>query len=455
MRRLSRPSVLLVAVLLHGWWCTSASAAGAHLTLGEAVASALDRGDAAQIAQLEAAQAASAAGEERSAYLPHLYVTSGAGYSNRQNAKLRTLNAQGEEKVYGLRSLGASDGWINVEVEQLLFDLGNWRRIEQQSLAAEAARIGADERREAVAREVVGAYTRVLRVEELHGVAVERARQARWLDEQAGRLLSAGRAVPTEREQASLAAGEAALEADTRAAELADARGALKVAIGDPVRDVSALDAASLPAPDAPAGDLASDASLAATPALQVLDLRRRVEERGLAVARAGRYPTVGMRAGYSNFGPNRYDNYPDEASVNLAFRVPLFDGNRTSHAVAGASAALEIAERRYRALLEEKRARVRALTDRLGTGRVRSDLADRRADLGRERVRLADLNLQAERGSLSDGIAARDAFARDATAAIEARWERFDTWADLMLETGRLARAIVGPAAAPASAQP
>ena len=455
MPRSSRPSVLLVAVVLHGWCCTSASAAGGRLTLAEAVGSALERGDAAQIAALEAAQAASAAGEERSAYLPHLYVTSGAGYSNRQNAKLRAVNAQGEEKVYGLRSLGASEGWINVEVEQLLFDLGNWRRIEQQSLAAEAARIGADERRDAVARDVVAAYTRVLRVEQLHAVAVERARQAQWLDEQAARLLNAGRAVPTERQQAALAAGEATLEADTRAAELADARGALKVAIGDPVRDVSALDPASVPRPDAPAGDLTSDAALAATPALQVLDLRKRVEERGLAAARAGRYPTVGMRAGYSNFGPNRYDNYPDEASVNLAFRLPLFDGNRTSHAVAGASAAVEIAERRYRATLEEKRARVRALSDRLTTGRVRTELAERRADLGRERVRLADLNLQAERGSLSDGIAARDAFARDAAAAVEARWDRLDTWADLMLESGRLARAIVGSPAEPAAAQP
>ena len=451
MRRRSRASILLVTVVLYGCWCTPASAAGARLTLAEAVASALERGDAAQIAALEAAQAASLAGEERSAYLPHLFVTSGAGYSNRQNAKLRTLNASGEEKVYGLRSLGASDGWINVEVEQLIFDLGNWRRIEQQSLAAEAARIGAEERREAVARDVVTAYARVLRLEQLHAVAVERARQARWLDEQAVRLLNAGRAVPTEREQVSLAAGEAALEADTRAAELADARGTLQTAIGDPARDVSVLDPGSVPRPEPPAGDLTSDASLAATPALQVLDLRKRVEESGLAAARAGRYPTVGLQGGYSNYGPNRYDNYPDELSVNLAFKLPLFDGNRTSHAVAGATAAVEIAERRYRAMLEEKRARVRELSERLATGRVRSDLADRRADLGRERVRLADLNLQGERGSLGDGIAARDAFGRDAAAAVEARWDRLETWADLMVESGGLARAIVGPPANPA----
>jgi outer membrane protein TolC len=438
--------VAFVTVMLARCCCESAWAAGDRLTLAD--------GDAARIAELEAHQAQSGLGEERSAYLPQLFVTSGAGYSNRQQAKLRAVNGEGREKVYGLRSLGSSDGWVNVELEQLLFDLGSWHRIEQRALAAEAARIAAEQRRDVITRDVLAAYTKVLRLDQLRAVALERAGQARWLEQQAARLLGAGRAVPTEREQASVVAGEASLEADMRAADLEEARGALRVAVGDPARNVSRLDPASVPRAELPADDLAADQSLAATPALQVLDLRKRVEERGLAAARAGRYPTVGMQAGYSNYGPNRYDNYPDEVSVNVALRVPIFDGTRTSHAVAGASAAVEIAERRYRMLLEQKRVRVRELADRLATGRVRGELADRRADLGRERVRLSDLSLQAERGSLGDGIAARDAFARDAAAAVEARWDRLDTWADLMLESGRLTRVITGagPDAAPAT---
>ena len=130
---------------------------GTGLTLAEAVAGALQHGDDAHLAGLEAAQAADGLGEERSSYLPHLAVTSGAGYSNRQNEKLRAVNAQGVEKVFQLQSLGARDGWLNVEVEQLLFDLGQWRRIEQRALAAEAAQTAVDERRDMIARDVVGA----------------------------------------------------------------------------------------------------------------------------------------------------------------------------------------------------------------------------------------------------------------------------------------------------------
>jgi len=131
--------------------------------------------------------------------------------------------------------------------------------------------------------------------------------------------------------------------------------------------------------------------------------------------------------------------------SVNVAFRVPLFDGNRTKYQVADATKSVEIAGLRYRAVLEQKRARVRDLIGRLASGRERCDLAARRATLVRERVRLADLSLQAQRGSLAEAVAARDAFGRDAATAVDARYDRVQTWGDLLLESGRLAQVVLG----------
>jgi outer membrane protein TolC len=443
--------VLLCVAAVMGW-PASAAAEGSRLTLADAVASALQRGSDAHIARLEADQAADGLGAERSSYLPHLAITSGAGYSNRQNDKLRAVNAQGREKVYQLQSLGAHEGWFNVELEQLLFDLGQWHRIEQQALMAEAARIAADERRDAVARDVLVAYVKVLRLEAQHALAVERGHQATWLDDQAGRLLRAGRILPSEHEQTAVLALEAGLDAESQAVELAEARSALRVAVGDPALDVSHLDPTSLPAAAFPASDLTSDQALAATPALRVLAVRKRAEERGLAAVRAARYPTVGMQAGYSNYGPYRHDNYNDDVSVNLAFRLPLFDGNRTTYEVANASKSVEIAATRYRMVLESKRVRMRALVERVGSTRARADLAERRAVLVRERVRLADLSLQGERGTVAEAMAARDAFARDAAAAVDARYDSVQTWADLLDESGQLAHVVL---AEPVGAEP
>lgn len=104
-------------------WHAPAYGQGAPLTLADAVAIAVRRSDGVRIAALESEQAQAAVGSERSAYLPHLGITSGAGYSNRQNEKLRALDANGNERVYGLQSIGMRNGWFNVEVEQLIVDI--------------------------------------------------------------------------------------------------------------------------------------------------------------------------------------------------------------------------------------------------------------------------------------------------------------------------------------------
>ncbi len=437
-----------MAVLAAAWVAcvpTAARGSGPPLTLSAAIAMALHQSGGARIAALESGQAQDALGVARSSYLPHLVVSSGIGYSNRQNEKLRAVDAEGHERVYGLQSIGARDGWFNVEVEQLIVDLERWRRIDQRALGAAAAAAAADEQRGAAVRDVTVAFANVLRSDELRALALERARQASWLDEQAAFLLRAGRVLSAEREHAAIAAEEATLETRTRDDQLVQARTTLQRAIGDPALDVSRLDPSSLPDPELPSDDLASDRILAATPALRVLDLRRRVEESGVGAARAERYPTVGLRAGYSDYGPNRYDNYPDQVGVHVAVQVPIFDGNRATYDIASASKAAEIARLRYRNELEDTRARVRDLANRLVAARERATLAERRAALSREQVRLVDLRLREQRGTLAEAEAARDAFGRDASAAVDARYDRIEIWATVMAESGRLLSALGG----------
>jgi outer membrane protein TolC len=150
-----------------------------------------------------------------------------------------------------------------------------------------------------------------------------------------------------------------------------------------------------------------------------------------------------------SFYGTKRFDSFEDEVAIGVDLKIPVFSGFRTSSAIDGASKAAEAARLRYEAVRDAKRVRVRELTRRLTALDRQPALAERRAAIARDRQRLADLSLQAQRGTLPQALATRAELDRDAGAAIEARTERVLVWATLQRETGRLASALIGEAPA------
>jgi len=425
------------------------AAAAAPLTLADAVARALEDGPQARIARLEAGQATDEFGEARSVYLPHVGISSQAGYSNRQDEKLRAVDRAGRERTYGLASLGSDEGWFNFYVQQLLFDLSKWRQVERAALSAEAARIAEDERRETIALEVVRHYADVLRLRELVTLDEERLAAVARLDAQAAALLETGRVLDAERAEATLHRESLRLALEGRREALADARRTLGRLTGEEPGDGEAVTvvAESVPAVNALDPAAAEDA-LADAPELRVLDLRRRMEDLAVAAARAERYPTVGLQAGYSHYGTKRFDNFDDEVAVGVDVRIPLFDGYKARHSIAGAVKGAEIARLRYESAREAKRARVRELARQLVRARREPALAARRAELARERERLAGMRLRAARGTLAETLAAGAERERAAQAAIATRFDVVVLWATLQREVGRLATALLGAAA-------
>lgn len=429
---------------------SSAEAEGA-LALSAALVAALADGHAAQIADLEARRSLDVAGEERSAYLPRASITSHAGYNNRWDEKLEAIDSAGVQRTYGLSSIASDEGWFNVYLDQLLIDLATWQRIERAQIEAEAAALAREQEREVVAFEVLQRFAEAVRQDRLAGLAAERLAATERLDQQAGLLLAAGRTRPADREQVALLLEEARLEASSRVAEARSARIALGVAMGrDPAAAPAQLDATSLP--DTRSG-ADPEVDVTASPELRVLDLRRKAEEKGIAVARAGRLPTVAVRGGYSHYGVKRYDNYPDAVRVGVNVDVPLFQGLKNEYAVEGAAKSAEIARLRYRQALETRRARAHELAQRLESGRQMPELASRRAAVARERLRLAELALRADRVGLDEALSALADHVRDGRAAIDAPIDRVLLWGQLRRETGTLAHAL-GTAAEPLPAQ-
>jgi hypothetical protein len=105
----------------------------------------------------------------------------------------------------------------------------------------------------------------------------------------------------------------------------------------------------------------------------------------------------------------------------------------------------VQIARLRYQSRLELKQARVRELARRLESASERSVLTQRRSESSRERQRLTDLRLQSQRATLEEALAARERTARDAEEAANAYFKRFDLWASLQYEMGRLAPVVMG----------
>jgi outer membrane protein TolC len=426
-----------------------------RLTLSDAVAIALREAPAAKIARLEADQAADAVSAAHSYYWPHASLGSQAGYSTRLNDKLVAVDDKGRVREYGLASLGSRAGWLNFYIDQLLFDLSQWRNIQRTKLEAEAARIAQAQRRELISFQVLEGFTSVLRRQRLHEQSQERIRQAEWLDQQAEVLLRAGRTLPAQRELVALHLDETRIDASVRTNELASARTDLVLSMGGSHDHRFELVADSLPMPAAPMTDSIVDIDIRSSPELRVLELRTKMEELRAAATRAEAYPTLGLRGGYSHYGAKRFDNFEDELHVGVNFEVPLFSGFRIQSSVAGATKAVEIAQLRYQSTLESKRTRMRDLVRQLTVAQQRPELARRRANLANERLRIADLKLRAQKGSLARALAARAESALEADGAVEADFEQVIVWAQLKEEAGLLSETILGGAGVTEPAAP
>jgi outer membrane protein TolC len=174
------------------------------------------------------------------------------------------------------------------------------------------------------------------------------------------------------------------------------------------------------------------------------------MEEAGVGAASARRLPTLGLRAGYSHYGTDRFDLFKDEWRVGIDLRVPIFDGFEAKNAISSAVKGVEIARLRYHSLLENKRNRVRALSRKLDAAEQRLNLARRRAVSSKERQRLTDLRMQSERATVDQALSARERSVQDARAATNSYFSRFEIWTALLHEMGRLSAAVLGAGGAP-----
>ncbi len=429
----------------------AAGSAGAQetLSLGEALTLALEHGDQARIARLETARAGAGFEQVRAGYLPQVGLTSEAGWSNRLEDTFIAETPDGKRAEYGLATIAPDRAWLNLYVSQTLLDLRQWREIEREQLAAEVALVAETSARDDVAYRVLNSYARLVQLERKILVADARLQDSEWLAKQATNLHAAGRALEVDKNLVGLHRTDAELATRSWAAEIDTARAELWLAVGEDEPLRIPVNAATLPNVDPKNAGYGAVEAVPGAPELRILDLRRRMQEASVAAAKAGRLPTMTFVSGYSHYGPKRFDAYNDEIWVGVDINVPIFDGFRSGSEIRGAEREAQIARLRYQSTLKAKRVRVRELIRRLETGESRMELARQLADSALQQVKLADLNLQAERGDLGASVDARERHTRLAMEAIDAEFLQLEFWAQLHHELGRLTFSILGPVAA------
>jgi len=447
LHRLTQRSIFFSTALIAACVVSASVAAPqAHgasaLALRSAVERALRDGPAARIARLESEQAGNEASAAESIYWPRAEVSSQAGYSNRLNERFEAVNAAGDVRRYGLATIGSSEGWFNFSVSQVLFDLARWTDARRAGFEAEVAALARAQRFEAVSYDVLEMYVGIVRLEALIARQRERINRLQGFDARAASLLSAGRSLGSEREEVALYLRESRLELQAREDECAGARRGLALLLGaDGAETLPPLAESTLP--DVGEGIAQPLVQVETAPDVRLLAVRRKIEELRLESLQASKYPTVALGAGYSHYGAKRFDNFADELRVGVDFRMPVFDGFRTVRSEAGATNAVSAARLRHESLIASKRVQLQNLGSQLAAAQRGVHLLAERQHLGEERIRLAELALDTQRGSLGVAIVARREVDRVVDAIVAARFEPILLWGALLREAGQLAATL------------
>jgi outer membrane protein TolC len=316
------------------------------LTLRQAIEEALAKNPAARAARAGEDEAAAGVQRARSPFLPRVDVVESWQGGNQPVFVFGSLLAQQRftEANFAIAALNRPDALSNhraaVAVEQTLFDGA------RTSAALSASRLGVELAGQESRRTALDLYMTTVRAYGRAAAASAMLAAARASVESATedvRRARERRDAGFEAEASVLALQVEAAEAEVRriatAAEAANARAALNVAIGAPLDDQRPL---------APLGDVPAvtvdrgareTAALAARPELQQSRLRERIAEAEIRAARSGFLPHVSAQASLEANGHSFADRAGSwTAAVQLRWNV--FAGGADAARVAAARAA-------------------------------------------------------------------------------------------------------------------
>ena len=242
-------------------------------------------------------------------------------------------------------------------------------------------------------------------------------------------------AVQVERDAAELARLRAESEAEVAHADLVRI---LALAPGARVEPTDILEPAAAPTQEL---ETLVEEALRSRPERVVLSARVAAGEARARASRAERFPQARFSAGYEVLDPNlRYfppaEGWHDDWDASLSLSLRVFDGGRTSAAVAQAEAQTEAARRELEALDHRIRFETTQRHLEVKTSVAEADLAQKSLESARENRRVASERFQA-------GVIPSSELLDAETALLRAGLQRTASLARERLALARLRRAV------------
>ncbi len=336
--------------------------------------------------QLAAAESQASAQKEavvqsRAALLPQVNASASLTDTDGDNSGVRSSpDPDNPGNVIFGPSSGSSDTRnrdYGLNVQQSVYDRSAYTRLGASKALAEQATADYEAAQDALIVRVAEAYFNVLTgIETLASARAEEEAVKRQLD-QAETRLEVGLAPITDVHEARARFDSARANAIAAANQLDDAREALAEITGQPVEAIKGLAADYQPRNDDTQGvDSWVEKALAENPTLQARELALVAAEKNVSTARAGHWPTLSARAGYSDsatWGNSSSGGFAfpatssqDGSSVSLTLNIPIFSGfatqSRVRQALYQRDAAADQVEQQRRAITRQTRGAYRSL---------------------------------------------------------------------------------------------
>jgi outer membrane protein TolC len=437
--------VIVLALLVSGLSVAARPASAQDtLTLGAAVAEALERNPDVRAAQALAAQADANASAARAAYFPRVSFSESWQRSNQPVFAFSSLLAArsftaADFAVDRLNDPGAVSAFAGrLVISQVIFDRRTSAEAAVGASGRDAAAAAVEATRADVALEVTRVYGRVLEALAAERAAASAVRAAAEDLARAERRRAVG--LVTDADVLALSVHSAAMQRRQIAAagDAAVARADLNRLLGAPIDrvfDVREPD----PAPDTPidAGALAAEAD-AQRPELRQGAADVESAKAGVRLARAGWFPRVTAQAGYQLEGIDMFDR-ADSWIVGgeLAWSVSLGGAERAR--ARAATAAVTAAE----AIVDRIRATVHL---DVVTAVTHLQAARARAAVGRAAVGQATERERITRNRYDAGLASVNDVLDAAAARLDAEVERVRALVDTLVAGAMLTRAVGWP---------
>ncbi|MEX2281411.1 MAG: TolC family protein [Gemmatimonadota bacterium] len=394
-----------------------------RITLQDAIQIAVRQSSEVTLAENNVALDQIAVAEQKSRFLPSLSLSTSGGQS---------YGRAFSEAEGGL--IGQTTNSVNLRLNSsvTLFDgFANLANLRSARLDADAGSLSAERTRQTVVFNVVGGFLTLLEAQEQVSVATENLAAQQKREAEVDQMVKAGsRPIAELYQQQSAVAGAKSVRVD--------AQRSLEVARLDLVQAMRLEPTATYDfvTPELEAGNATAlnvdsmiARALSARVDLRAADARVGAAEQSVSVAKASRWPTLSLSAGYgSNYSSSSVlglSNQLDQrqsGSLSIGVSVPVFDRGATSRAIQRAgitadNAQLELADLRRQVAMDVQRAAL----DRK-SAQASLEAAQARLTAADQALKATELRYQAGVATLFEVRQTRTDFVDASSAAVRAR---------------------------------